>query len=76
MRRVAGAQKRETPLKPALREGGNARRCIHNELILCPVKDCMSCGWDPDVQRMRKAEIRKRRRRDAILSMPKMWRES
>ena len=32
----------------------NADSCIHNQGIACEIRNCVGCGWNPDVAQKRK----------------------
>lgn len=34
--------------------------CIHNPGVFCDEHKCRNCGWDPEVESVRKANIRER----------------
>lgn len=36
--------------------------CPHNEGVVCSLKRCYTCGWNPDVEKRRKEKIRQRRK--------------
>ena len=39
-------------------------RCPHNEFVVCSMKKCTRCGWNPDVAKARLEKIRQERQED------------
>lgn len=48
-----------TVTKPKLEqeETPEDRICVHNKGVLCTEAACASCGWNPEVEALRKAAI-------------------